>query len=62
MTSGSTHLGGELLVLRGKRLAVSAPWSVELDEHVLIGIGDELLEVAANGDLKISNHTSVTDS
>ena len=29
-------------------LAMSAPWGVELDEHVALGIVDHLVEVLAN--------------
>ena len=41
---------GELLVLGGQGLAVSAPGGVELDQDVLLVVNDNLLEVSANND------------
>jgi hypothetical protein len=40
----------ELLVLGGKRLAVSTPRSVELNQDILLIVNDNLLEVAADND------------
>lgn len=38
----------QLVVLRGKRLAVSAPWSVELNEHILLVIEHNLIVVLSH--------------
>lgn len=42
---------GELIVLWCESLAVSAPWSVELNEHVLVAVDDDFLVVLCDDDL-----------
>mmetsp|Transcript_13628 Transcript_13628/g.39707 ORF Transcript_13628/g.39707 Transcript_13628/m.39707 type:complete len:529 (-) Transcript_13628:25-1611(-) len=62
LVGGGVHLGdhdrvhalellSELVVLGGEGLAVAAPGSVELDEHVLAGLNHVLLERLARDDL-----------
>lgn len=42
---------GKLIVLWCESLAVSAPWSVELEENVLVAVDDDVLVVLCNDDL-----------
>ncbi len=48
------HLLAKFVVNWGELFAVAAPWGVELDEDVLLAVGDEGLEVLGNSNLKIN--------
>merc|ERR1711862_1007566 len=50
-----SHFLTQFIIDGGEFLAVSAPWSVELDQHVLLALCDQLLEIFSNCNLHSSS-------
>merc|ERR1719317_749551 len=50
-----SHFLTQFIIDGGEFLAVSAPWSVELDQHVFLALCDQLLEIFSNCDLHSSS-------